>query len=117
MVYAVQGEFGLFEGYTSASHRNHYDIALVYSRSEDSVKLYIDGALASTATRIHHVPCKQLPPTFADYLVIGSRYSYIYRHVHGYFSNVRFWKQPLNFEELEHTYSKCKLFLIFKFLS
>ena len=108
LVYAVQGDFGLFEGYAYASHASHYDITMVYSRTEDSVQLYRDGALVSTATKIHNVTCKPLPPTFGDYLVFGSRYSYIKRHTGGYFSNVKFWRHPLNFEDLKQTYSKCK---------
>ena len=108
IVFAVQGEFGLYEGIVTASYTQWHEWTLVYNKAESSVKFYIQGILKASALKIHNVSSEALPITYADFLVIGSRFSHHYRLAHMRFSDIKFWRHPLTEEEVMETYEKSR---------
>ena len=115
IVFAVQGQFGLYEGTATAPYQNWHDWTLIYNKTEGTVKFYIKGVFMALAKKIHSVPCEPLPVTYSDYLVIGSRFSYYRRIGHVMFADIKFWKHPLTEDELIESYTKCMGFFSFLF--
>ena len=116
IVFAVQGEFGLYEGKVTAGYAEPHEWTLVYNKTESSVKFYIQGILKASAVKIHNIPGKALPITYADFLVIGSRYSHQFRLTTIQFSDVKFWRQPLTENEVMQTNQKSRfsLFILYQ---
>ena len=113
LVFAVQGEFGLYEGKVTASYSQLHEWTLVYNKTESSIKFYIQGILKASAVKIHNIPGKALPITYADFLVIGSRYSHHFRLTNIQFSGIKFWRQPLTENEVMQTYQKSRFSLLY----
>ena len=117
LVFALQGQFGLYEGKTTISHYSKWqEWTLVYNKTapeSEAVKFYIKGVFVAAAQKIHSTPCDQLPATFADFLVIGSWYGTHSRRSHVAFYGIKFWSYPLLERHVTETYETSILQLIY----